>query len=150
MIQMQSLEKLKPLALLLLRLAMGIIFVHYGYPKLFVHPRSSEAWFSQHGFPGYFAYLSGVLELFGGLLLIAGLFTRIAGLLLAVEMAVALWRVHGLLADPLAVQNYQFPLMMGVASLALATVGAGALSLDQVIFRETRGASRPARAKARA
>jgi putative oxidoreductase len=147
---MQSLEKLKPLALLLLRLAMGIIFIHYGYPKLFVHPRSSVEWFAHHGFPGYFAYLSGVLELFGGLMLIAGLFTRLAGLLLAIEMAVALARVHGLLADPLAVQNYQFPLMMGVASLALAAVGAGALSFDQVLFHESRGSSKPARAKARA
>ncbi len=147
---MQSLEKLKPVALLLLRLAMGVIFIHYGYPKLFVHPRSSVAWFAQHGFPGYFAYLSGVLELFGGLMLIAGLFTRIAGLLLAVEMAVALWRVHRLFADPLAVQNYQFPLMMGVAALAVAAVGAGALSFDQVLFRESRGSAKAARAKARA
>jgi putative oxidoreductase len=147
---MQDLERLKPIALLLLRLAMGIIFVHYGYPKLFVHPRSSVAWFAQHGFPGYFAYISGVLELFGGLLLIAGLFTRVVGLLLAIEMAVALWRVHRLLLDPLAVQNYQFPLMMGVAALALAAVGPGAISLDQMIFRESRGSSRPTRAKAKA
>jgi putative oxidoreductase len=147
---MRSLEKLKPLALLLLRLAMGVIFVHYGYPKLFVHARSSMAWFAQHGFPGYFAYLSGVLELFGGLMLIAGLFTRIAGLLLAAEMAVALWRVHGLFSDPLAVQNYQFPLMMGVAALTLAAAGAGAISFDQVLFRESRGNSRPAKAKAKA
>lgn len=147
---MKSLEKLKPLALLLLRVAMGVIFIHYGYPKLFVHPRSSVAWFAQHGFPGYFAYLSGVLELFGGLMLIAGLFARAAGLLLAIEMAVALWRVHGLISDPLAVQNYQFPLMMGVAAFAIATVGAGAISFDQVLFRESRGAARSARAKARA
>ncbi|MDE3108895.1 MAG: DoxX family protein [Acidobacteriota bacterium] len=147
---MRSLQKLEPLALLLLRVAMGVLFIHYGYPKLFVHPRSSVAWFAQHGFPGYFAYLSGVLELFGGLLLIAGLFTRVAGLLLAIEMGVALWKVHGLLADPLAVQNYQFPLMMGVAALALAAVGAGVISLDQAIFRESRGSARPARAKAKA
>lgn len=147
---MRSLEKLKPLALLLLRLAMGVIFIHYGYPKLFVHPRSSVVWFARHGFPGYFAYLSGVLELFGGLMLIAGLFTRIAGLLLAVEMAIALWRVHGLISDPLAVQNYQFPLMMGVAALALAAVGAGAISFDKMLFHEARGSARPARAKAKA
>lgn len=123
--------------------------MHYGYPKLFVHPRSTVAWFTQHHFPGYFGYISGVLELFGGLMLIAGLFTRIAGLLLAVEMGVALWRVHGLISNPLAVQNYQFPLMMGVAAFALATIGAGTLSFDQVFFRET--ARKPARAaKARA
>jgi putative oxidoreductase len=146
---MRSLEKLKPIALLLLRFAMGVILIHYGYPKLFVHPRSTVEWFSQNGFPGYFGYLSGVLELFGGLMLMFGLFTRLAGLLLAAEMAIALWRVHGLLADPLAVQNYQFPLMMGVSSLALAAVGAGAISFDRLIFRESRGAARSARAKAK-
>jgi putative oxidoreductase len=131
----QSLEKLKPLALLLLRLALGVIFVHYGYPKLFVHTRESIQWFAQHGFPSYFAYISGVLELFGGLLLIVGLFTRIAGLLLAGEMAVALWKVHKLFTDPMAVPNYQFPLMMFVGCLALAALGAGLLSFDEPIFQ---------------
>ncbi|MGH9638421.1 MAG: DoxX family protein [Candidatus Acidiferrales bacterium] len=145
---MRSLERLKPLGLLILRVAVGVIFIHYGYPKLFVHPRSTVEWFAHHGFPGYFGYLSGVLELFGGLMLIAGLFTRIAGLLLAVEMAVALWRVHGLLSNPLAVQNYQFPLMMGVAAFALATVGAGVISLDQIFFREARKPARQAKARA--
>jgi len=146
---MRSLEGLKPLGLLVLRVATGVIFVHYGYPKIFVHPRGTVAWFAQHGFPGYFGYISGVLELFGGLMLIAGLFTRVAGLLLAVEMAVALWRVHGLISHPFAVQNYQFPLMMGVAAFALATIGAGAVSFDQIFFRETpRKAARPAKARA--
>lgn len=138
---MQSLEKLKPLALLLLRLAIGAIFVHYGYPKLFVHTHESVAWFSQHGFPGYFAYISGVLELFGGLLLIVGLFTRIAGLLLAAEMAVALWKVHKLFSDPMAIQNYQFPLMMAVGSFALAALGAGLISFDEPIFHRRGGGS---------
>lgn len=145
---MTGLEKLKPLALLILRVAMGVIFIHYGYPKLFVHPQSTAAWFAQHGFPGYFGYASGVLELFGGLMLIAGLFTRVAALLLATEMAVALWRVHGLLSDPLAVQNYQFPLMMGVAAFALATVGAGPFSFDYVFFRQSNKSARPAKARA--
>ena len=81
---MESLEKLKPLALLLLRLGLGIIFVFHGYPKLFTHTRETMQGFAHMGFPAYFAYLAGVFEFFGGLLLIVGLFTRIAGLLLAV------------------------------------------------------------------
>lgn len=144
---MQSLETLKPLALLLLRLAVGTIFVHYGYPKLFAHTHESMVWFSQHGFPAYFAYISGVLELFGGLLLIIGLFTRIAGFLLAAEMLVALWKVHKLFSDPLAIQNYQFPLMMAVGSFALAALGAGVISFDQPIFHRRGGAPRKSRNK---
>jgi putative oxidoreductase len=98
--------------------------------------------FAHIGFPGYFAYISGVLEFFGGLMLVAGLFTRIAGLLLAGEMVVALWRVHELFTDPLAVHNYEFPLTLAVACFALATFGAGIISFDQVIFREGRAPSR--------
>jgi putative oxidoreductase len=86
------------------------------------------------GFPPYFAYISGVLEFFGGILLIAGLFTRITGLLLAAEMAVALVRVHGVLSNPMNVHNFEFPLACAVGSFALAGVGAGLISLDHAIY----------------
>jgi putative oxidoreductase len=94
--------------------------------------------FAHLGFPAYFAYISGVLELFGGILLIVGLFTRITGLLLAGEMAVALVKVHGILANPMAVHNYEFPLAMAVGSFALAALGAGLISLDHAIFAKQR------------
>jgi putative oxidoreductase len=139
---MQNLEKLKPLALLLLRWALGVIFVYHGYPKLFTHAQQTMQGFAHMGFPAYFAYIAGVLEFFGGLLLIAGLFTRLAGLLLAAEMAVALWRVHMILLDLLAVNNYQFPLMMAVGSFTLVALGAGAISFDHALFREGRKAPR--------
>src|ERR1700686_3017576 len=89
---MQIFEKLKPLALLLLRVGVGGIFLWEGYLKLFVSPAKWLVWFPQHGFPSYFAYLAGGMEFFGGILLILGLVTRIAGLLLAVEMGVAVWK----------------------------------------------------------
>lgn len=130
---MDGLEKLKPLALLLLRVGLGIIFVAHGYPKLFTHTRDTIAMFVHMGFPGYFAYLAGVIEFFGGCMLIVGLFTRVAGLLLFLEMAVALVKVHQLFGNPMAVDNYQFPLALAVGSLALAAVGGGLISLDHAI-----------------
>jgi putative oxidoreductase len=139
---MQSLEKLKPLALLLLRVALGAIFVYHGYPKLFTHTRETLQGFVHMGFPSYFAYAAGIIEFFGGCLLIAGLFTRVAGLLLAGEMAVAVWKVHRILLDPMAMHNYEFPLALATGALALAALGAGPISFDQVLFREGR---RPAR-----
>ncbi len=48
---MDGLEKLKPLALLLLRVGLGIIFVHHGYPKLFTHTRDTIGMFVHMGFP---------------------------------------------------------------------------------------------------
>ncbi len=135
---MQSLEKLKPLALLLLRLALGAIFVYHGYPKLFGHAREAVEGFERLGFPGYFAYIAGLLEFFGGCMLIAGLFTRVAGLLLAVEMAIGIWKVGHLAADPMAVRNYETPLVLAASAFALATLGAGVVSFDQAIFRPSR------------
>ena len=132
---MHSLEKLKPLALLLLRLALGVIFIYHGYPKLFGHTREAMRSFVQMGFPGYFAYISGLIEFFGGCMLIAGLFTRVAGVLLAAEMAIGIWKVGHLAANPLIVRNYETPLALAVSAFALATLGAGVVSLDQAVFR---------------
>lgn len=55
---MEGLEKLKPLALLLLRLGLGIIFVSHGYPKLFTHLHQTTEGFVKMGFPAYFAYIA--------------------------------------------------------------------------------------------
>jgi len=137
---MQSLEKLEPLAFLLLRSAIGAIFIYHGYPKL-THAHQTVEAFSHMGFPGYFAYIAGVLEVFGGAVLIPGIFTRIAALLLAIEMAVAVLKVHGLISHPADVHSYEFPLAVGCACFVLATAGAGAISLDQALF-ERRSPSR--------
>lgn len=144
---MHFLEKLKPLGLLLLRVALGVIFIYHGYPKLFGHTRDAMQSFSHMGFPGYFVYVAGVIEFFGGCMLIAGLFTRVAGLLLAIEMAVGLWRVHNIISNPMAVRNYELPLVLAVSTFALATVGAGLISFDQALFREGRSSPRKAKIK---
>jgi putative oxidoreductase len=134
---MKSLNALQPFGLLALRIALGIIFLTHGYPKL-VHGGAMQGFFEQHGLPGSFVYVSGVLEVFGGVLLVLGLFTRPAALLLAVEMAVAIWKVHSS-KGYLAVHEYEFPLTLAVACFALATVGAGKLSVDQPLFEKGGG-----------
>jgi putative oxidoreductase len=144
---MQALEKLKPLGLLLLRVALGVIFVYHGYPKLFGHTRDAMQSFAHLGFPGYFVYIAGVIEFFGGCMLIAGLFTRLAGLLLATEMVVGLWGAHKIIANPMAVGNYELPLVLAVSTFALATVGAGLISFDQALFREGRSTPRKSKSK---
>lgn len=132
---MQLLEKLKPLALLLLRLGLGVIFIYHGYPKIFTHAHQTMQEFPRMGFPSYFALIAGVIEFFGGSLLILGLFTRIAALLLAGEMAIAILRVHLPQGGIMAVSNYQFPLALAVGAFALVAVGAGAISVDRAIFK---------------
>jgi putative oxidoreductase len=131
---MQALEKLKPVALLLLRCGLAIVFIFHGFPKLFTHTHQYVEAFPKMGFPYYFAYVAGVIEFFGGCLLALGLFTRIAALALAGEMAVALWKVH-LAKGIYAVDFYQLPLTLCLAAFALMAVGPGGFSLDRLIFK---------------
>lgn len=130
---MKFLNGLQPLALLVLRVCLGIIFVYHGYPKL-VHANAGMGeFFVMHGLPRYLVSVAGILEGFGALLLVLGLFTRPVALLLAIEMGVAIWKVHSG-HGYMAVKEYEFPLVMGAACFVLATVGAGAVSMDYLIF----------------
>lgn len=136
---MKSLSSLQPLGLLLLRLAVGVIFVYHGYPKLLRQGAGMQGFFVQHGLPGYFVYISGIIEVFGGGMLILGLFARAAGLLLTAEMIVAIWKVHSG-GGITAVHDYEFPLAVGAAAFAIATVGAGRISLDWPLSEGKTGA----------
>lgn len=136
---MQFLEKLKPLGLLLLRCALGVIFMYHGYPKLFTQSAQFIQFFGRVGLPSYAVYLIGLLELFGGAMLIAGFGTRGVALLLAGEMVVVAWKVklvHGIYV----VRDYELEMALAAAAFALTTLGAGVISLDQVFFA---GRSRP-------
>lgn len=137
---MKFLNSLQPVGLLILRFALGTIFITHGYPKLTHAGGPMQAMFVQHGLPAQFVYVAGVLETFGGLLLVLGLFARGASVLLAIEMCVAIVKVHSV-HGVMAVHEYEFPLALTAACIALATVGAGAASVDQLLFGG-RGASR--------
>ena len=62
---MKSLNSLQPLGLVVLRVALGLIFFSHGYPKLAHSGAGMQGFFVQHGLPGYFVYISGVMEVFG-------------------------------------------------------------------------------------
>jgi len=130
---MRFLDALRPLGLLVLRLALGLIFIYHGYPKLFGNPRHFAEIFAQLGFANGTSYAIGALELFGGALLVAGFFTRPMALLFTAEMAVAIWKVHSK-KGYLVVNEYEFALVVGAAALALATTGPGGISLDELLI----------------
>jgi putative oxidoreductase len=141
---MKSLNALQPLALLLLRTAFGIIFMSHGYPLLAHRASATQALFAQHDLPGYFVYVAGVIELFGGGLVLLGLFTRGAAFLLAAETVFLMWKVY----TPhsyLAVNEYAYPLVLATGCFALATLGAGLISVDYPLFESGGGKSRAAR-----
>ena len=100
---MQFMEKLRPLTLLLLRVGVGVVFMANGYPKFWGRRLEHiDEFVHVAHLPAYFVYIAGALEIGGGALLIVGLFTRIFGLLLAGEMAVAMWRDEKIFQHPLA------------------------------------------------
>src|SRR5687767_15500547 len=83
--------------LTILRAVTGTIFVAHGAQKLFVYGLDGVAGgFAQMGvpFPGVMGPLVGFIELFGGLALIAGLLTRLAGVGLTAVMLGAMVMVH--------------------------------------------------------
>jgi putative oxidoreductase len=91
--------------------------------------------FTSHGFPSYFVGVAGIIECFGALLLTIGLFTRPAALVLAGEMAVAIAKVHSV-HGILSVKDYEFPLALAAGCMVLATIGAGHISADRIVFGE--------------
>jgi len=132
--QLRFLEKLRPLALLLLRCGLALVFVYHGYPKLFGKTAVFVSAFERLGLPGYFVYIAGAVEAFGGLMLVLGLYTRVAALLLLLDMGAAMWK-YNFNEGIYAVREYELPLVLGLAALAVATTGAGPFSLDHVIYR---------------
>ena len=74
--------------------------------------------------------LAGVLETFGGLLLVLGLFTRPVALVLALEMLVAYFQFH-FPRGGMPIENQgELPLLFMLVWLFLAGNGAGPASLD--------------------
>lgn len=143
---MKSLNALQPLAQMLLRVAFGVIFLSHGYPILVHRTATMYGVFAQHGIASYWVYLSGILEVFGGGLLLLGLFTRGAALLLAIEMLLLMWRVY----PPhsyFAVNEYAYPMVVAAGCFALAAFGAGIASVDYPLF-ESGGRSRARNGKA--
>ena len=75
---MEFMERLRPLALLLLRVGVGVVFMDNGYPKFWGRRLEHiDEFVHVAHLPAYFVYIAGALELGGGALLVVGLFTRV-------------------------------------------------------------------------
>lgn len=131
-------EQAGPLSYLLMRVCLGLLLVPHGYGKVFGAdlPHTAQN-FLKMGWPAplALAWIVAIIEFFGGLMLAAGLLTRIAAAAIAIEMAVISfvvlwpqwsWTHHGM----------EYAFMMGVFAFAMALRGGGPYSLDHVLGKE--------------
>jgi putative oxidoreductase len=119
-------------ALLVLRLATGVVFIAHGYQKLFQRGIAGVTQsFGGMGvpLPELVAPLVSVLEFAGGIALILGILTRIVAAALAVDMLGAMLIAH-LPYGFFLPRGIEFTMMLFAASAALALAGAGAYSAD--------------------
>jgi len=133
---MSLVKKWESLTLFLLRCGLATVFIYHGYPKLFGSTGRFVESFQTLGLPAYFVYIAGAIEFLGGVALALGLFTRVAGLLLLFDMAAA-WK-YNLNEGIFAVREYELPLILGLASLAVSATGGGQFTLDRLIYLRKR------------
>lgn len=129
-------ENLRPFVSLCARLVLGSILLLHGWEKV-VRPGSLHqfALFVAHlGLPDWLGYVAAFTELLGGAALILGLFTLIASIGVAIDMAVAILLVHlhhGLTGPG----GFEFPLSLFALALVLIANGPGWLAVDRIVFR---------------
>jgi putative oxidoreductase len=125
-------QSLSPFVQGLLRIVAAFMFMSAGTMKLFAFPigippnNGTVQLFSQLG-------LAGVLESFGGLILLLGLYTRPVAFILAGEMAVAYFQVHFPQNFWPIINNGQPAVLYCFIWLFFSSAGAGALSIDAML-----------------
>ncbi|MEH3138482.1 MAG: DoxX family protein [Mycolicibacterium neoaurum] len=129
-----------PLALSAFRIVFGLLFTVHGTQKLFGFPTAMESGTVPVGTWPY--WYAGVIELVLGLLILTGLFTRIAAFIASGEMAYAYFTAH----QPTAlwpIDNGGEPAVLYCFGfLLLVFIGGGSIALDSVIGKKR---VRPAR-----
>ncbi|OBJ76824.1 DoxX family protein [Mycobacterium paragordonae] len=127
-------------ALLILRLVLGLTLAAHGLNKFFGGGRipGTARWFESIGMkPGKFhATVAATTETAAGLGLAAGLLTPIPAAGFVSLMLVAAWTVHRANGFFIVKEGWEYNLVLAVTAVVIATLGAGKLSLDHLIFGE--------------
>ncbi len=123
-------------SLLLLRLALGGIMWAHGAQKLLGlfgghGPQGFVHGVVMMGFPLALGWLVIAIEFFGGIAIVLGVLSRLAALGFAVEMVVAIAKIHwanGFFLGPKAA-GFEYPLVLCVVALVLFLTGPGSFAL---------------------
>ncbi|MCY1266978.1 putative oxidoreductase CatD [compost metagenome] len=120
-----------PYAALLLRIALGVMFLAHGLTKLLVFtPAGTAGFFQSVGFPGFLAYPVIAFEILAGILLVLGVYARWVGAIAAVQLLVAS-TVH--FGNGWSFTNtnggWEYPVFLVMSALAVTLTGEGACAL---------------------
>lgn len=135
------LDKYRDTGLLLLRVGLGLMFIYHGYPKIM----GGEAGWEKLGsmamqyvgitaYPVFWGFMAACAEFFGGMLLIFGLFFRLACIMLVCNMALA---VILKFSTGLGLAGAAPALEDGIVFLNLILIGPGKYSLDYKFSKST-------------
>jgi putative oxidoreductase len=119
---------------LLLRLTLGLLILLHGIAKLTGGIAGIEKMVEGAGLPGFFAYGVFIGELLAPILLILGFYSRIAALVIAVNMVVAIALVHAkevFLIGPQGGWALELQGMFLFTAIALALTGPGRFSINR-------------------
>jgi putative oxidoreductase len=138
----QRLEGLQRLAVLMLRLLLGVVFVMHGSQKLLggggvagfadglarmgIEPHVPLAW------------VVAITEFVGGICVFFGFLTRFWAAGLVIDMAVAMFKVHLVNGFFISKNGFELALTLGVLALAVVFMGPGSLSVDRAAGIEKR------------
>jgi putative oxidoreductase len=131
---------------LVVRVALGVVFVAHGGQKVFgwfggAGLRGTMAAFKGMGVPGPAAALAAFIEFFGGVAMILGLLARPAAVGIIVVMLVAIAKVHArhgffinFQGTPGKGHGFEFNFVLIAMALSILIGGAGVLSIDRAIW----------------
>lgn len=117
-------------ALLLVRLVMGIALVMHGWGKI----QTPMSWMGPDApVPGFLQFLAALSEFGGGIALLLGLLTSVAMLGLFCTMAVAV-HMHAVIKGDPFVGGYELALVYLILAVMFMLTGPGAFALDVKVF----------------
>lgn len=126
----QNLHKYHDVALLLLRIGVGIVFIVAGWGKL-TGIEGTQGFFGNIGIPlaGLMAWVVAIIEFFGGLMVLFGAYIRIPTILMAIIMIVALLttKIGGEFSDA------RVDLLLLLMTSSLFILGSGKYSIDAML-----------------
>jgi putative oxidoreductase len=125
------------IAALLLRLALGTMFLAHGLLKVMVFTLpGTVGFFEQVGFPGWLAYIVTFAEIGGGVLLLAGIAVPAVSIALLPVLLGALfvhWGSGWVFSSPNG--GWEYPAFLAVAAVVQALLGPGKFALQVPIAR---------------